>query len=284
MQGFGELESAHQAHAARAKEAFDVLAQEAAALQQRQGRYEALQVGRHAAHSSSACHSGCLLLAAHAWRSGQLCMQPAASLRFLSWLLLHQAVSIPVVLLPAFLRPLLSCFPAPQSRLLNASESLLDQSQDMASLLHVLMSYQAKGNSILSQLQGNSVSLHDVLLYTVAMCIPLIFITYPSDVRLLLLAGVLACWGVERAVMQHYMMLFGGFGSQQAAGDSIFLGPQDVKVAVRLLMLGGTLGVVVWLLLKRRAAHNSKEAIFQAIQQSVRCPLAMTTVYPMDTQ
>lgn len=46
MLGFNELESAHQQHAARAREAFDQLAQEAAALQQRQARYESLQVRR----------------------------------------------------------------------------------------------------------------------------------------------------------------------------------------------------------------------------------------------
>lgn len=45
MAGFTELESAHQAHAAKAKEAFEQLAQEAAALEHRQARYEALQVG-----------------------------------------------------------------------------------------------------------------------------------------------------------------------------------------------------------------------------------------------
>jgi hypothetical protein len=44
MTGFNELELAHQAHAARAREAFEQLAQEAAALEHRQARYEALQV------------------------------------------------------------------------------------------------------------------------------------------------------------------------------------------------------------------------------------------------
>lgn len=44
MSGFSELEVAHQAHAARAREAFEQLAQEAAALEHRQARYEALQV------------------------------------------------------------------------------------------------------------------------------------------------------------------------------------------------------------------------------------------------
>lgn len=44
MLGFTELESAHQQHAERAKQAFEQLAQEAAALEHRQARYEALQV------------------------------------------------------------------------------------------------------------------------------------------------------------------------------------------------------------------------------------------------
>lgn len=44
MAGFSELEVAHQAHAERAKESFEQLAQEAAALEHRQARYEALQV------------------------------------------------------------------------------------------------------------------------------------------------------------------------------------------------------------------------------------------------
>lgn len=135
------------------------------------------------------------------------------------------------------------------------------------------MHYQAKGNTILSQLQGSSVSLHDVVFYTVALCIPLVFITYPSDVRLLLLAGVLVCWGLERAVMQHVVMLLGYSQAMPSAGSSAAAGSrmaaQDIKVGVRLLVLGGTLGVVLWLLLKRRAASNRREAIFQAIQQSV---------------
>jgi len=199
LHGFSELETAHAQHAAKAKEAFDQLAQEAAALEQRQARYESLQ-----------------------------------------------------------------------TRLLNASESLLDQSQGMADLLRVLMHYQDQGNTILSQLQGGSVSLHDVLFYTAALSIPLVFITYPSDVRLLLLGGVLACWGIERAVLQHYVMLFGVLRNGQASiTGSSYLGVQDVKVAVRLLVLGGTLGVVVWLLLKRRAVLARREAVFQAIQDSV---------------
>lgn len=182
-----------------------------------------------------------------------------------------------------------------QTRLLNASESLLDQSQDMNELLRVLMHYQAKGNTILTQLQGSSISLHDVLFYTLALCIPLVFITYPSDVRMLLLAGVLACWGLERAVLQHYVMLFGALrnASKAAADGSVSVGAvgswsgvQDVKVAVRMLVLGGTLAVVVWLLLKRRAANNRKDAIFQAIQHSVSAtgpampcvPVAGTTI------
>lgn len=159
------------------------------------------------------------------------------------------------------------CVPV-QTRLLNASESLLDQSQDMNDLLKLLMHYQARGNTLLAQLQGSSVSLHDVLFYTLALCVPLVFITYPSDVRILLLAGVLACWGVERAVLQHLVMLFGpagGLGSSSSSYGAV----HDAKVAVRLVVLGGTLGVVVWLLLKRRAAHNRREAIFQAIQQTV---------------
>lgn len=45
MQGFSALEVAHQQHAARARQAFEELAQEAAALEHRQERYEALQVG-----------------------------------------------------------------------------------------------------------------------------------------------------------------------------------------------------------------------------------------------
>lgn len=171
-----------------------------------------------------------------------------------------------------------------QSRLLNASESLLDKSEDMNNLLCVLMHYQAKGTTILTQLQGSSISLQDVLFYTLALCVPLVFITYPSDVRLLLLAGVLACWGIERAVLQHVFMLFGAFqhhhhpGNEGAVlsgtlGSSTWGGVSDVKVAVRLLVLGGMVGVVVWLLLKRRAAHNRKEAIFQAIQLSVSTDL-----------
>jgi hypothetical protein len=154
----------------------------------------------------------------------------------------------------------------------------------MNNLLRVLMHYQAKGNTILTQLQGSSVSLHDVLFYTLALSIPLVFITYPSDVRILLLAGVLMCWGAERAVLQHYVMLFGParhHSNSKAAADGTvsvgsvgsFTGFQDVKVAIRLVVLCGTLGVVVWLLLKRRAAHNRKEAIFQAIQQSVSSTL-----------
>jgi hypothetical protein len=154
----------------------------------------------------------------------------------------------------------------------------------MNNLLRVLMHYQAKGTTILTQLQGSSISLQDVLFYTLALCVPLVFITYPAEVRILLLAGVLACWGIERAVLQHFVMLFGAFQHQHqhlAGKDSATVlggalgsgwaaaGVSDVKVAVRLLVLGGTLGVVVWLLLKRRAAHNRKEAIFQAIQHSV---------------
>lgn len=188
-----------------------------------------------------------------------------------------------------------------QSRLLNASEGLLDQSQDMNNLLRVLMHYQEKGNTILTQLHGSSVSLHDVLFYTLALSIPLVFITYPSDIRILLLAGVLTCWGVERAVLQHYVMLFArhhsntqtaaaAAGKVSVASVSSFTGVHDVKVAVRLVVLGGTLGVVVWLLLKRRAAHNRKEAIFQAIQQSVSlegghitCPSACSFLSKIDT-
>jgi hypothetical protein len=152
----------------------------------------------------------------------------------------------------------------------------------MNNLLRVLMRYQEKGNTILTQLQGSSVSLQDVLFYTLALSIPLIFITYPSDVRILLLAGVLTCWGAERAVLQHYLMLLGPArrlseplleaatdGTLSGGSAGSFLRVHDVKVAIRLVVLGGTLGVVVWLLLKRRAAHNRQEAIFQAIQQSV---------------
>jgi hypothetical protein len=158
-----------------------------------------------------------------------------------------------------------------QTRLLNASHSLLDKSQDMNELLRVLMHYQAKGNTILSQLQGSSVSLHDVLFYTLALSVPLVFITYPTDVRLLLLSGILACWGIERAVLQHYVMLFGALHHEthSAAGGGSYGSVQDVKIAVRLLVLGGTLGVVVWLVVKRMAARNRREAIFQAIQESV---------------
>jgi hypothetical protein len=156
----------------------------------------------------------------------------------------------------------------------------------MNNLLRVLMRYQEKGNTILTQLQGSSVSLQDVLFYTLALTIPLIFITYPSDIRILLLAGVLTCWGAERAVLQHYLMLLGparrlseplleaaADGTLSGGSAGTFLGVHDVKVAVRLVVLGGTLGVVVWLLLKRRAAHNRQEAIFQAIQQSVSSTL-----------
>lgn len=178
------------------------------------------------------------------------------------------------------------CHPA-QTRLLNASESLLDQSQDMNDLLKPLMHYQAKGNTILTQLQGTSISLHDVLFYTLALCVPLVFITYPSDVRILLLAGVLACWGVERFVLQHWVMLFGPLRAGQTGSfGGNFSGGHDVKITVRLFILGGTLGVVVWLLLKRRAAHNRREAIFQAIQASVsialehRVPLERSAVRP----
>lgn len=156
---------------------------------------------------------------------------------------------------------------------------MLDKSEDMNNLLRVLMHYQAKGTTILTQLQGSSISLQDVLFYTLALCVPLVFITYPSEVRILLLAGVLACWGIERAVLQHFVMLFGAFQHHHHPGKegavlsgtlgSSWGGVSDVKVAVRLLVLGGTLGVVVWLLLKRRAAHYRKEAIFQAIQLSV---------------
>lgn len=49
MQGFDDLEASHQQHAARARQAFDQLVQEAAALEQRQARYEALQVNTGAA-------------------------------------------------------------------------------------------------------------------------------------------------------------------------------------------------------------------------------------------
>lgn len=144
----------------------------------------------------------------------------------------------------------------------------------MHNLLRVLMHYQTKGHTILTQLHGSSVSLKDVLFYTVALCIPLIFITHPYDVRLLLVAGVLACWGVERAVLQHYVLLFGALrGLGQAGIEGGTLGPlaaaQDVKLGVRLFVLGGTLGLVVWLLGKRRAANNRREAVFQAIQHSV---------------
>jgi hypothetical protein len=164
-----------------------------------------------------------------------------------------------------------SLFVCLQTRLLNASHSLLDKSQDMNELLRVLMHYQSKGNTILSQLQGSSVSLHDLLFYTLALSMPLVFITYPTDVRLLLLGGILACWGLERAVLLHYVMLFGALrhGAHAATGRGSYGTVQDVKIAVRLLVLGGTLGVVVWLVVKRMAAHSRREAIFQAIQESV---------------
>jgi hypothetical protein len=144
----------------------------------------------------------------------------------------------------------------------------------MNELLKLLMHYQAKGNTILTQLHGSSVSLHDVLFYTLALCVPLVFITYPSDVRILLLVGVLACWGVERFVLQHWVMLFGSLRAGQTGSfGGNFSGGHDVKITVRLIVLGGTLGVVVWLLLKRRAAHNRREAILQAIQASVSIAL-----------
>jgi hypothetical protein len=64
------LESAHQQHAERAKQAFDQLAQEAAALEHRQARYEALQVkGKGGGAAAAVAGAAMMLLLASSCRS-----------------------------------------------------------------------------------------------------------------------------------------------------------------------------------------------------------------------
>lgn len=157
-----------------------------------------------------------------------------------------------------------------QSKLLNASEGLLNQSQGMSSLLELLLHYQQTGSSLLSSLHSSSITLQDILFYIVALSVPLFFFTHPPETRLLLLLAVLVAWVSEKAAMQHILPLHsaiaGGLGASAGRTPANL---QTVKLAVRLTVLGGGAGLVLWLLLRRQAAHQRKEQLFEELRRSV---------------
>jgi hypothetical protein len=158
-----------------------------------------------------------------------------------------------------------------QSKLLNASEGLLQQSQGMTALMELLLHYQHSGTALLNSLHASSTTLQDMAFYAICLSIPLIFFTHPPDARVLLLATVLVAWFVEKATLQHVMsvhhVLTAGVAGA-AAGSPAYV--HTVKLVVRLGVLGGGLGLVLWMLLKRHAAQQKKEELFQELKRSVR--------------
>jgi hypothetical protein len=172
------------------------------------------------------------------------------------------------------------CYPAaaaaaaafflPQSKLLNASEGLLQQSQGMTRLMEVLLHYQHSGASLLHSMHF-STTLQDIAFYAACLSVPLLFFTHPPDARLLLLLSVLVAWVAEKAALQHIVPLHHAFVGAAGVGGPAG-GPgyfHAVKLSVRLAVLGGGVGLVLWMLLKRYAAQQRKEQLFQELKRSV---------------
>jgi hypothetical protein len=99
--------------------------------------------------------------------------------------------------------------------------------------------------------------------------VPLLFWTHPPDARLLLLAGVLGSWAAERAVLQQCPLLHRLLAGSAPTPAALLGAAHGVKLGVRLVVMGGTLAAVLWLLATRRAAELRREAVFLAIQRSV---------------
>jgi hypothetical protein len=141
----------------------------------------------------------------------------------------------------------------------------------MTSLMELLLHYQHSGASLLNSLHSSSTTLQDVAFYACCLSVPLLFFTHPPDARLLLLLAVLVAWVAEKAALQHIVPLhnvFGGAaGGSGAAGSPAYF--HSVKLGVRLAVLGSGVGLVLWMLLKRYAAQQRKEKLFQELKRSV---------------
>jgi hypothetical protein len=137
--------------------------------------------------------------------------------------------------------------------------------------MELLLHYQHSGTSLLSSLHSSSTTLQDVAFYACCLSIPLLFFTHPPDARLLLLLAVLVAWVAEKAALQHIVPLHhvfaGAAGASGAAGSPAYF--HSVKLGVRLAVLGSGVGLVLWMLLKRYAAQQRKEELFQELKRSV---------------
>lgn len=155
----------------------------------------------------------------------------------------------------------------------------------MSGLLELLLHYQHTGSSLLQHLHSSSTTLEDVMFYSVALTVPLLFFTHPVEVRLLLLLAILASWLIERSIIKllvpvhssAFIAASTGSGAGLTAGAHVSSGlsraaghVHSVKLCVRLFVMGGTCGLVIWWMVKKSMAKRRREEMFESMLQEHR--------------
>lgn len=160
-----------------------------------------------------------------------------------------------------------------QSKLLHASEGLLERTSDMRQLMELLLGAQSNAVEFLERLSARQLGARDLLFWGAALALPLLFIGQ-LDVKLGLMAIVFVSFSIESALgMGGLRLRVAEAGRGAGAGGGYWEAPWGgvgrAAWAVRGAMMMGAAAFAAWRLHEKGRAHRELVAEVKALRAAL---------------